>query len=367
MANLSPDDLDHILTHTAGLWEPLRGKRIFITGGTGFFGRWLLESFAYANEKLALNAKALVLTRDQDEAQCRLGTFAMNAAIKFHQGDVRNFNFPAKTFAYIIHAATESSTDLNAKNPLLMLDTIVEGTRHVLDFAAHIGVKRILLTSSGAVYGTQPPGLPHMPEEYAGAPAPGDTNSAYSQGKRIAEHLCAQYAKAHEIVPMIARGFAFVGPHLPLDAHFAIGNFIRDGLRGEPIVVAGDGTPYRSYLYAADLAIWLWTILLRGTSCRPYNVGAEEAISIADLAHLVADIFATIDGTRPAVEIRSTPQPESPAARFVPSTRRAFTELDLQPRIKLRDAITRTILWNQALQSDSTGDIKPQMNADERG
>jgi len=335
------DDLDHILKHTSSLWEELKGKNIFITGGTGFFGCWLLESFAWANDKLGLNASSLVLTRNPDAFRQKAPHLAAHAAINFHVGDVRSFDFPKGEFSHIIHAATESSTRLNEENPLLMVDTIVQGTRHTLEFARHCGAKKLLLTSSGAVYGKQPPDLTHIPEDYVGGPDPMDPRSAYGEGKRLAEHLCAIYAKQYGFETKIARGFAFVGPYLPLDIHFAIGNFIRDGLQGGPIRVKGDGTPYRSYLYAADLAIWLWTILLRGEPCRPYNVGSAEALTIAELAHVVARIF-----TPPvAVQIAKAATPGQPAERYVPATQRAETELNLHQWITLPEGIQRTAHW----------------------
>ena len=153
---------------------------------------------------------------------------------------------------------------MSDENPLLMLGSIVEGTRHTLEFARHSGTPKFLLTSSGAVYGRQPPTLTHIPEDYVGAPDPLDPRSVYGEGKRLAEQLCALYAQQYGVQSKIARCFAFVGPYLPLDIHFAVGNFIRDGLRGEPIKVEGDGMSFRSYLYAADLTIWLWTILFSG-------------------------------------------------------------------------------------------------------
>ncbi len=337
------EDLDYVLFHTQGLWEELRGQRLFITGGTGFFGAWLLESFAWANDRLGLNAEVVVLTRNLEGFRQKAPHLANHPAISFHQGDVRSFEFPDGAFSHVIHAATDTGAKLQRENPLLMIDTIIQGTRRTLDFARQSGVQKFLLTSSGAVYGKQPPGMTHIPEDYAGAPDTMLPASAYGKAKRVAELLCAIYAQSYGLKTKVARCFAFLGPYLPLEVHFAIGNFIRDGLAGGPIQIKGDGTPYRSYLYAADLAVWLWTILLRGEVCRPYNVGSDREITIRDLAETVAAAF------QPKLEVTIANSPVSGAQpeRYVPSTRRALCDLNLKPAIGLQDAIQLTISWHQ--------------------
>jgi dTDP-glucose 4,6-dehydratase len=191
------------------------------------------------------------------------------------------------------------------------------------------------------VYGRQPADLERIREDFAGGPDPLDPRQAYAEGKRVAELLGAIYTRDAGLEIKIARLFAVVGPYLPLDRHFAIGNFIGDRIAGRSIAISGDGTPYRSYLYAADLAIWLWTILVRGVSARPYNVGSERAVSISDIARIVGDAVPPAA----AVTTARVPRQDSPRERYVPDTSRAQSELGLAEWIGLEDAVRRTLDW----------------------
>jgi dTDP-glucose 4,6-dehydratase len=322
-------------------------KTFFITGGTGFFGRWLLESFAHVNNKLDLGARMVVLSRNPETFAKKAPHLAGNPAIKFVEGDVRTFTAAeilsqlgtkaAGQFGFVLHAATVSIGDPQAEDCSYMVSNIVEGTISALEFAVATNAKRFLLTSSGAVYGHQPDEMTHIPETYFDSFDLSLNRSAHGKGKLAAEVLCGDYKQQHCLETVIARCFAFVGPFLPLDAHFAIGNFIRDALNGWPINVNGDGTPYRSYLYAADLVIWLWTILLGSKAGRAYNVGSEEAHSIYDLAKIVAQILHA-----PAVHIKEKPNTARSPERYVLSCHRAAAELGLEQRIDLADAIRRT-------------------------
>jgi nucleoside-diphosphate-sugar epimerase len=343
---LPPEDLAHVLTHTRELWVDARGRSFFITGGTGFFGMWLLESFAHINDALALNMKATVLTRDPQAFARKAPHLTARADLSFVAGDVRTFAFPEGRFDYVIHAATEASAKLDEEAPQEMLDAIIGGTRRVLDFAAQCGVKKLLLTSSGAVYGKQPSAITHVSEDYDGAPDPLLPGSAYGEGKRISEHMCVVHAGHYGYEIKIARCFAFVGPHLPLDGHFAIGNFIRDALNARPIRVMGDGTPSRSYLYASDLAVWLWTLLFRAPSARAFNVGSARELTIKQTAEAVAGVV----NARVSVALAASPGQIS--SRYVPDVTRACCELKLTESINLHESLRRTILWNASVVPD---------------
>ncbi len=164
----------------------------------------------------------------------------------------------------------------------------------------------------------------------------------------MAEHLCIAYAHNTPLQPVIARCFAFVGPHLPLDAHFAIGNFIGSALRNERIHIKGDGTPRRSWLYMSDLAAWLWTLLTHGAPNRAYNVGSDEAYTIAEAAHVTADTLRPDGngGSALPIQIDGMPNPAAPLNSYVPAIDRARDELGLRVTVPLAEALRRTAAWH---------------------
>lgn len=320
------------------LWRELAGSRLFITGGTGFFGIWLLESIAAANDTLKVGVGATVLSRNPQRFLARMPHLASRNEFDWHCGHPANFSFPNGRHDYLLHLVTATSAHLEQTDPVEMLKTKLFSISHVLDYARYAGVRRMLVTSSGAVYGPQPADLSHIPETYAGAPDPLNPTSAYGNGKRLIEQMCALRP---EVDTVIARCFSFVGPHLPLDARFAAGNFMRDALAGGPIVVQGDGRALRSYLHAADLTIWLLTMLLRGRPRLAYNVGSDQAVSMLDLASLMAAFVPQ----PPELAVMRAHSASSVVNVYVPDISRARSDLGLEVCYALPKAIIQTMNW----------------------
>jgi len=279
-------------------------KRILITGGTGFFGKSILDYFA----------------RNPGEYEfCTLSRHGGDIV-----GDVRTFELDDERFDWVIHAATPARADVPDEE---MRSIIIEGTANALRQAQKCGAQKFMMVSSGGVYGKGFAGAVSEEEE----PHP---YTAYGQAKLEAE----QMALDSGLQVYIPRCFAFVGKYLPRDAHFAIGNFIRDALAGKDIVIRGDGTPMRSYMYADDLVEWLFAILERGVPGRVYNVGSDEAISIRDLAVLVRDAL----GATSEVKVMGAAVPGA-ADFYVPKVECAKKELGLSIKVALRDAVRLSI------------------------
>jgi UDP-glucuronate decarboxylase len=310
---------------------------ILITGGTGFFGSSLLRLLEA--DKPQNKSEISVLSRDPTRFQYSQPELAN--LVEWIKGDILRPQSLSKSssFSHILHGAADSTSG-PLRSPLSRFIQICEGTRNLLDYALVCGATRFLFTSSGAVYGGeggQPKGVDYQ-ETHRACVDPLRADSAYAMGKLAAEQLCALYAAEHGLEIVIARCFAFIGEDLPLNVHFAIGNFIRDALWSDEIIVNGDGTPIRSYLDQRDLAHWLMTLLRDGKAGEAYNVGSDRAISIADLAHLVRDL---VSPEKP-VRILGRPVDNAERSRYVPDIRKIHRDLGLRPTYTLEQSILDT-------------------------
>jgi UDP-glucuronate decarboxylase len=311
-------------------------NHILLTGGTGFFGKALLRHWAAIESTGQAIGHVTLLSRDPKRFADQYPELVTHHWLQLIKGDVcDSASLPiGQTFTHVLHAATESTTG-PLLPPMQRFDQIVNGTKNILELAVASGASRFLLTSSGGVYGPQPQDIERISEDYLGMPDPLNPSNAYSVAKRCAEHLCALYKEQYGLETVIARCFAFVGRDLALDVHFAIGNFIRDALIGQEIVIRGDGSPVRSFMDQRDLSRWLTTLLAKGKPGEAYNVGTDVAISIADLAYKVRDLIAPgkpvfIEGEANSQDFRN---------RYVPSINKAKNEIGLNVIYKLDDSI----------------------------
>ncbi|MEO5331598.1 MAG: NAD(P)-dependent oxidoreductase [Magnetococcus sp. YQC-5] len=336
-------DLPDVLQGTEFLWDSLRGQRLFLTGGTGLIGLWLLESLSWANEQLDLNLEVTVLTRSPQSFAATHPHLAGHRAIRLHWGDVRDFEFPKEKFAWIIHGASPANIRVHREEPIATAENIIEGTKRTLALARRSETRRFLLISSSAVYGPQPWELERIPEHFPWAPDSMNPESAFGISKRMAETWAAAWSRDCDMELVVARCFSFIGPGLDLTAHYETGNYIRDAMVGGPIRVAGDGRMVSGYLYGSDVAIWLLTMLVQGRTGQAYNVGSDQTITLMELAQQVAHHASP----PPPVWVEKRPKPGKPPMRHVPDVTKARQELGLIQRVTLKRAIEKTIAWHQ--------------------
>lgn len=333
-------DRDFLLAeeHLRKLSSILQDQTILITGGTGFFGKWLTLLLTEMSDRLRLNLRLIIFSRQAEDVRRQFPWIYDHPCVQICPGDVLKMQDVAiDACDYVIHAATEASEKLNRERPRLMLEVAALGTSQVLEFAERVGARRVLLASSGAIYGPQPPHITHLKESDFQVLDPGNIANAYAIGKLAAEYLCnAQPAGKPETV--IARCFAFVGPFLPRQTHFAVGNFIQDALENREIIIKGDGRPRRSYMYGADLVIWLTTLLLKGASHTAYNVGGDCSLSIQELAVTVREVCSL----NQEIQILTPVDPAARVPQYVPDVSKARQELGLELWTDVREAIQRT-------------------------
>ena len=282
--------------------ESLRGKTVFITGGTGFFGIWMISALLSIKHRLGGDLRLILLSRSPEKFLQAHADQHFERWVEFVRGDVRDFKLNrAQRVTHLVHMATTNADETFAgEDQLKKLNVLYEGTLNLLEQCGE-SLESALFTSSGVAYGVSRNAL--ISECELTAPDTTDLGAALSLGKLVAEYLVAYHAVKFGYSYSIARCFAFGGQHLPLDIHYAFGNFIRDALDGKDIEIRGDGQDVRSYLYIGDATAWLLRLLVEPNN-QIYNVGSSQAVSIESLARKIASqvpVNVTIQGRRSEV------------------------------------------------------------------
>jgi len=344
--NVFHSDIERIYMSLGTDISRLDNKKFLITGGTGFFGIWLLSFLDFARKELNFEISVELISRHPEKFLSQYPEFAGERWISWNKSDIRNVEPKSSSFDYVIHGATTNAVETYiGTNPLEKFSVTYDGTKRILDKIKNQNVEKFLFLSSGSVYGetfSNP-----ISEIELSAPLTNQLGASIGHAKRASEFLClATMAENPEINVNIARCFSFVGPYLPTELHYAIGNFIYDASKRKPIVLKSTGESVRSYLYMSDAISWLLQLLFTDSKGEIFNVGSEESVTIKNLA----DIFSTLTGSEVLYESTDTLKKINTSAPsyYVPNTAKIRNLLGVEMNVGLIEAVKRSLDFHQS-------------------
>lgn len=282
-------DMEHICRSEFIPWEQLKDRTIFVTGATGLIGFTLVNALLYADRERRLDLSVMALVRNLDEAKqrfCHLGP--KGEALHFVEGDVEHLPALPLVPDYIVHGAGRTASEAFVRQPVETIYTAVRGTGNILELAREKKVSGVVYLSSMEVYGCPEKGH-KVTEEETGAWSPLEVRSSYPLSKQLCENLCAAYASEYGVPAVILRLAQIFGPGANSKDRRIPAEFRRCVLEKRDIVLHTKGETEHSYLYTADAASAILTVLLRGEPGQAYNAADEGTYcSIAELAEKAA-------------------------------------------------------------------------------
>ena len=290
-------DVERAIHHSQVNPDQLRNKTIFITGGTGFFGTWFLSVLVSIKRSLGGALKIYALSRAPEKFAETAPGKDLDRDVIFLKGDICNFDFTSyNDITHVVHMATTSAKETYlGEDSINKLDMLYRGTSNLLEKCPS-KFESVLFTSSGVAYGLIEDG-DRISETDQGVFDPLDRNAALGLGKLVAESLVSLYASKRKFNFSIARCFSFAGQYLPMDLHYAFGNFVANALAEEVISIKGDGLDRRSYLYIGDAVAWLLRLLVEPKN-GIFNVGSENGLEVRELAERIDKQLSKPLGTK---------------------------------------------------------------------
>ena len=340
MKDFIKNDINKSMQRLVPNLSSLKGKKILITGGTGFIGSWLARTLAWLNDEFEFGCRVILLARTPENLEKSDPNLYHRDDMSFIRSDIRSLHNLPKDINYIIHAAASPDNRVHMSDPVNTMDVIAMGTKAVLEEASRLAdIEGIIHISSGQVYGGASHHGEALSETMAGGFLKGNITSIYPEAKRYAETVCLAYRSQYKLPINIVRPFSFIGPYQSLNKPWAINSFLQEALNNQPMRIVGNGKPERSYLYASDMAAWLLVVLANGERGSIYNLGSSEGVSLHDVANKINTIISDpVD-----IIIQNHNDDES---KFIPNVSHVIEQLQVEEVFTFDEALQHTVKWN---------------------
>jgi len=284
------EDLERLASCTVVPWERFVGKTVFVTGATGLIGYTLASALLYYSRTRKADITVAALVRDLPRAREKFsGSIAEGCGPVLIQGSVEQpleMNTPVD---YIVHGACPTESAYFVAHPVETLETILTGTKRMLELAKTKQVSGMVYLSSMEVYG-ETEGRGKLRENDLGKIDLTLPRSSYPEGKRMAEALCTAYAAQYQTPVTAARLAQTFGPGVNRDDGRVFAYVSRCALNGEDILLKTSGGKENMYLYTADAVSALLLLLAEGPRGRACNIANSRTFcSVKELAQIATD------------------------------------------------------------------------------
>lgn len=288
------EDLKYITTRHFIHWNQLEGTTVLVTGGTGLIGSYIINSCLYYNKTHSGKIAILALVRNLDKAKemYRAQIVEDGSHLIFIPGSVEKLPQIKYHVDYIVHCAAPTASAFFAEKPVETIQISVLGTMNILKMATEKKIKSMVYLSSMEVYG------PIHQQEKVNEKHPSYletmiARNSYPESKRLCETLCSSFFSEYQVPVNCIRLTQTFGPGIAYDDQRVFAMFIRSCIEKKDIVLLTEGKTCRNYLYLADAASAILTVLTSESRNQVYNAANEETYcSIREMANFVAEKIA---------------------------------------------------------------------------